>query len=835
MSTLLWLFSWLVGLIIIAYNRASLITATVAIGVGLVITTFFSGLSWGSSFALWALFVGGAFVLNHSDYRRRYLIHPAFKAMQQALPTMSETEKTAIEAGTISWDGELFTGNPQWEKLLTIPAPHLSEEEQAYLDGPVKKLCEMIDDWQITQHHYDLPPHVWDYLKTQGFFGLIIPKKYQGKGFSEYAHSEILATLAGRSLTLSSIVAVPNSLGPAELILRYGSQEQRDYYLPRLAKGLEIPCFALTAPEAGSDAGAISDTGVICKSHFEGQETIGIKLNWNKRYITLAPIATLVGLAFKLYDPDHLLGDKKALGITCALIPATTPGVTIGRRHLPSTIPFQNGPTQGKDVFIPLDWIIGGQEMIGQGWRMLVECLSSGRAISLPSTSVGGSKVATLSSSAYSIIRRQFRTTLASFEGIQEVLARIVGFTYLSDAVRKLTVSMVDMGEKPSVLSAIAKYHVTELGRHIANDAMDLHGGKAIMMGPKNYLVRSYQGVPIAITVEGANILTRNMIIFGQGAIRCHPFILKEMEALQHNNFQDFEHFFSEHIRYTLSNGARALFHGLTASCLAHTPVSHSMKRYYQQLARASSAFALVADASMALLGGKLKFKESISARLGDLLSMMFLMSSALKRYQDEGTPVEDLPIVQWSLDYCLEQYWQAMNQLLSNLPNRGIAFGLRVIVMPFGVPRFTSKDSLNHKITQLFTSTSDSRKRLLSGIFISQSDEDSLAVLQKAFEAVVQNQKILKQVLDAVKNNEQAQSLKKAIDLALNAKIITEQEAAELHKVDSLCTAVISVDDFTHEELHSMAKQPTPTQQEGKHEPLTPPISQATSRNMLN
>ncbi|HRE33107.1 MAG TPA: acyl-CoA dehydrogenase, partial [Candidatus Berkiella sp.] len=634
------------------------------------------------------------------------------------------------------------------------PTPKLSEEEEAFLNGPAKQLCEMANDWEITHTLNDLPEQIWQFLIDNGFFALVIPKKYGGKGFSEFAHSEILTMLAGRSLTLASTVAVPNSLGPAELLLRYGTQAQADYYLPRLASGQEIPCFALTAPEAGSDAGAIPDTGIICKGQFEGKEIIGIKLNWNKRYITLAPIATLLGLAFKLYDPDELLGHKKELGITCALIPTNTKGVTTGRRHLPSNIPFQNGPTQGKNVFIPLDWIIGGPNMAGQGWRMLVECLSTGRAISLPSSSSGGARGAVLTCSAYSRIRRQFHTSISNFEGIQEVLARIGGFTYLSEAVRHLTVAMVDAGEKPSVPGAISKYHVTELGRKIANDAMDLHGGKGIMMGPNNYLCRSYQGVPIGITVEGANILTRNMIIFGQGAIRCHPYVLKEMHAIQHHNVQEFEHYMGQHISFTLSNVAHALFHGLTFSHFANSPTANGMKRYYQQLGRASSAFALVADSAMALLGGKLKFKESISSRLGDLLSMMYLISAVLKRYQDQGSQTADLPLVRWSLDYCLAQYWQAMNELLRNFPNRGVAFGLRVLVMPFGVPCHYPKDKLNREITELLTTQSDTRARLLEGVFISNNPQDPIRVLSSAFEAIIANTTLIKQVFDASKNH---------------------------------------------------------------------------------
>lgn len=808
MITLLWFILWVGGLLALAYHRATLIGATAAIGVGLVLTTILSPFSWFTLLLMWLVFGALAFFANQPDYRRKLVIEPAFEAMSKSIPTMSETEKVALEAGTVSWEGELFAGKPQWEKLLTIPAPKLTEEEEAFIHGPATQLCEMVNDWEITHSTYDLPKEVWQFLKENQFFALMIPKKYGGKGFSEFAHSEILTMLSGRSLTLSSTVAVPNSLGPAELLLRYGTSEQRDYYLPRLASGEDIPCFALTGPEAGSDAGSITDYGVVCRKTVNGKDVLGIKLNWNKRYITLAPIATLLGLAFKLYDPDNLLGENKTeWGITCALVPTDSHGITIGRRHLPSDIPFQNGPTQGKDVFIPLDGIIGGQAMAGHGWKMLVECLSTGRAISLPSSSVGGAKMAALTSGAYSLVRRQFRTSLSSFEGIQEALARIGGFTYISDAVRRLTVAMIDTGERPSVPGAIAKYHVTEFGRKIANDAMDIHGGKGIMLGPKNYLARAYQGAPIGITVEGANILTRSMIIFGQGAIRCHPYILKEMQALEHHNLYDFEHYLGEHIRYTLSNAARAFFHGITFSFFASSPVSNTAKPYFQELSRASSAFALVADACMALLGGKLKFKESISARLGDLLSMMYLLSAILKQFQDRGAPSDELPLLRWSADYCLAHYWQTMDELLHNLPSRPVSWALRLLILPLGIPRKMPKDSLNREITTILTTPGGVREAMLKDVFVSTKKSDSITVLEHAFEAISEHSELLKKVYGAVKNHELITSLKQCTEAALSAKIITEKEAEVLYRIDSLVQNVIAVDDFAPEEFLTEGK----------------------------
>lgn len=807
MITLFWLIFWLCGLLALAYYRTTLIIASGAIGAGLLITCVLSNAPWLLLCLLWVAFIGAACVLHNTEYRRKFLILPLFTHMQGTLPAISETEKVAIEAGTVGWESELFSGAPQWEKLLTIPAPTLSEEEQAFIDGPVNELCESVQDWQVTHTDLDLPAHTWTLLKKHGFFGLVIPKKFGGKGFSEFAHSEILAILAGRSLTLASTVAVPNSLGPAELLLHYGTPEQRDYYLPRLSKGEEIPCFALTGPDAGSDAGGMSDTGIICKENFEGEEIIGIRLNWNKRYITLAPIATLLGLAFKLYDPDQLIGTEKNLGITCALIPTQTPGITIGRRHLALNTPFQNGPTQGKDVFIPLDWIIGGPKRVGQGWRMLVECLSTGRAISLPSSAAGGGRVSTLACGAYSRIRRQFRHPLCDFEGVQEALAYMGGSSYLSEAVRQLTVAMIDRGERPSVPGAIAKYHVTEMGRHIACHAMDILGGKGIMMGPSNYLASSYQGAPIGITVEGANILTRNMIIFGQGAIRCHPYVLKEMQALEHENIDDFEHYLGEHCRFALANVAHAFFHGLTGARFASSPLTSPETRpYFQQLARASSAFALFTDAIMGLFGGKLKFKESLSARLGDALSMMYLMSAVLKRYQDQGSQKMDLPFVQWSLDHCLTRFWGALDQILDNLPQRGIAWSLRIITMPVGLPRFSPKDKVKRQITECLTTNNDARTRLQSNSFIASNAQDSLAVLEKAFQATVQYEALLTRVYNAVKHADLAQSnLTQCVQAALKAKIITEAEANELYEVDKLCQAAIAVDDFSATELKNL------------------------------
>ena len=579
------------------------------------------------------------------------LVHPLFVFFKKMLPKMSETEKTALEASTAWWESELFTGKPNWNTLLQYPKPSLTEKEQAFLEGPVETLCRMANNWHITNERYDLPPEIWQFLKKEGFIGFIIPEQYGGLGFSGFAHSEIAAKIAGHCSTLSSLVSVPNTLGPAELLMHYGTEAQKNHYLPRLAKGDEIPCFALTGPLAGSDAGAIPDTGIVSRGIFEGKEIIGITLNWNKRYITLAPIATVLGLAFKLYDPDLLHFDKTELGITCALIPTHTPGITIGRRHLPGGSPFQNGPTQGHNVFVPLDWIIGGPQMAGHGWRMLVECLASGRAITLPSSSAGGARAATFATGAYSRIRTQFNTPISAFEGVQEALGTMGGLTYLCEAVRKFTAFSVNLGDKPAVPSAIAKYHVTEMARKVGLLAMDIHAGKAVMLGPRNYLASGYQSMPIAITVEGANILTRNMIIFGQGAMRCHPFIRTEIDAVYQENFKTFKKAFLGHAGHIFYHCALSFTQGLLGTWWISNMPKTTTRRYFQKMTRASHVFAFLTDVLMGVYGGKLKFKENLSARMADMLSNLYMSSACLKRFHDEGEIPDDKPVFQWGIE----------------------------------------------------------------------------------------------------------------------------------------------------------------------------------------
>lgn len=805
MIGLSWFIAFLLIYGVLSYRRASLIIWTMSFALFLLLASKFHGFTFGIIVA-WVLFLGLFIPLNVTAWRRRFISQRLLHFYRAVMPSMSRTEREAISAGTVTWEGDLFRGNPDWKKLLKFPAAKLTAEEQAFIDGPVEKLCRMISDWDITHNRADLPPDVWTFLKEQGFFGLIIPKEYGGKQFSAYAHSQILVKVSGRSITASSTIAVPNSLGPAELLLHYGTQEQKNYYLPRLAKGEEVPCFALTSPEAGSDAGAMTDHGIVCWGMHEGKKTLGIRLNWDKRYITLAPIATVIGLAFKLYDPDHLIGDKEDIGITCALIPRNTSGVTIGRRHFPLNTPFQNGPIQGKDVFIPMDWVIGGVEQAGKGWRMLMECLAAGRSISLPSSTVGGAKVLCYATGAYARIRKQFNTPIGRFEGIEEPLARIAAYSYIMDSARTFAAGTVDMGEKPSVASAIVKYHVTELGRKIACDGMDIHGGKGICLGPKNYVGRGYESAPIAITVEGANILTRNMIIFGQGAIRCHPYVLSELEAAKLQDekaaLSAFDKAVMKHIAFGMSNVTRSFFLALTGGHLVQAPQGPT-KKYFQQATRFSSALALIADVSMLGLGSHLKRKESISARLGDILSYLYLLSAVLKQYHDHGEKTDDLPIIRFACEYCLYEIQERFNELIQNFPNRWLAAFLRIMIFPLGQHFSKPKDHLNHKIAQLLMAPTETRQRLSTGAYLAAVKENVLADLQDALIKTIAAEPVEKLIKAAKSEGTlSGYTLLEQVQSALEKKIITMEQFDIFIQAEAARKKVIAVDDFTSDEL---------------------------------
>jgi acyl-CoA dehydrogenase len=764
----------------------------------------FVALGGGAPWLVWLLAVLAlaAVALNVPPLRRALASDRLFDGFKKALPQVSSTEQEALEAGTVWWDGELFGGRPDWKKLLAAPKPRLSEEEEAFLEGPVEELCALVDEWRVTHEWYDLPPVVWRFIKDKGFLGMIIPKEYGGLGFSALAHSEVIAKLSSRSGTAAVTVMVPNSLGPAELLLNYGTEEQKAYYLPRLARGEEIPCFALTGPEAGSDASSIPDFGIVGRGEHEGREVLGIRLTWEKRYITLGPVATLLGLAFRLYDPDRLLGDKEDIGITLALVPTGHPGVHIGRRHLPLNAAFQNGPTWGKDVFIPLDWVIGGRDRVGQGWRMLMECLAAGRSISLPASATGGAKLAARASGAYARVRVQFKSSIGRFEGVEEALARIAGHTYVMDAARRMTAGAVDLGERPSVVSAICKYHLTERGRQVINDAMDVHGGKGICLGPRNLLGRPYQHTPIGITVEGANILTRSMIIFGQGAIRCHPYVLKEIAATREADPEKARAAFDEalwsHVGFFLSNAVGSFVFGLTDGRGAGAPGAPALARYYEKLARYSAALAFAADLAMFTLGGSLKRRECISARLGDVLSQLYLGSAVLKRFEDDGRPAEDLPLARWGLEDILYRIEDAFARLIQNFPNRSAAWLLRAVTLPLGRRQAPPGDRLGHEVAERMLAPGAVRDRLTAGMYLPKAAEEPLAQLERALEAAIRAEAVEAKIRAAAK--EGALLLRGREDetkLALERGVITPEEFDALAEARALRREVIMVDDF--------------------------------------
>ena len=806
MGTLFWLVVFVGGGVTLAYRRVDLKTSTIAAGIALALYSIFGsgGFLW--MLILWLLFAG-LVLLNIEDLRRDLVSRKLLTIYKRMLPAMSRTEREALEAGTVWWEGELFSGLPRWEKLMNMPVPRLSEEEQAFLDGPTEELCRMLDDWQITHELADMPPEIWAFIKKHRFFAMIIPKEYGGLGFSAVANSTVLIKLSSRSATAASTIGVPNSLGPAELLLHYGTEDQKRRWLPGLASGDEIPCFALTSPRAGSDATAITDTGIVCKRKVDGKEVIGIRLNFEKRYITLAPIATVLGLAFKLYDPDHLIGDTEEYGITAALIPADTPGVETGRRHYPLNIPFQNGPVKGSDVFVPLDAIIGGKEMAGQGWRMLVELLSVGRSITLPSNAVGGSKAAVYASGAYARIRRQFNLPIGKFHGVGEALARMAGSTYIMSAATNVTCGAIDFGEKPAVPSAILKYHNTEMARRVATDAMDVQGGKGIMLGPKNYLARGYQSIPIAITVEGANILTRSLIIFGQGAVRCHPYVLREMGAAQDKDEERgltaFDQALFGHIGYAIANAARSLVLALTHAKFTDVPASGPTRRYYQHINRYSASFALASDVAMLTLGGELKRKELLSARLGDVLSNVYLASMVLKHYENQGRREADLPLVEWSCRYLLYHAQEQLHSFLRNFPNRWVAWLLRRFVFPRGRTYFSPSDELGQSIVELIINPTDSRQRLCEHIYREVSPGNPIGMLQEALELANNVKSIERKVFDAKRAGQiVADDTPGQINAAEAAGILTQDEARQLREFDDKVLALIGVDDFAHEDL---------------------------------
>ncbi|MBP6115823.1 MAG: acyl-CoA dehydrogenase [Neisseriaceae bacterium] len=737
--------------------------------------------------------------------RRLVFTGPVFGIFKKVTPPMSDTEKEAINAGSVWWDGELFSGKPDFNALLNFPSAKLTAEEQAFLDGPTETLCQMINDWEIVHHHKDLPPEVWQFIKDHGFLGMIIKKKYGGLEFSNYAHAKVVGKIATRSGSAAVTVMVPNSLGPGELLQHYGTEAQKDYYLPRLAKGVDVPCFALTSPHAGSDAGAIPDFGTVCRGSYTDpltgehhDDVLGVRVSWEKRWITLAPIATVLGLAFKMYDPDNLLGKGRDIGITCALVPTNYEGVEAGRRHFPSGSVFMNGPTWGKDVFIPLDWIIGGVEYAGRGWQMLVECLTVGRCISLPGMSVASGKMTSYVTALYARIRDQFGLPIGRFEAVDEALARIGANTYQMEASQDLALSALDQGEKPSVISAILKYHNTERMRKVINDGMDIHGGRTVVLGPRNYLGNAYQAVPIAITVEGANILTRSLMIFGQGAIRSHPFVLKEIQSTETNDLGQFDDAFSGHIHFVVTNFVRSLWLSLTGGRLVKAPRSGVTAKYYRQVNRLSANFALMADMSMFSMGGSLKFREKLSARLGDILSNLYIATAVLKRYESEGALTEDLPLVQYSVEQALFEAQAAMDGVLKNLPSRPVAWLLRLFVLPLGLRLKEPTDVIGTKVARSMMENGEVLQRLTKGMFVPKDEQDPVGVLAYAHRAVIDAEPFEKKLRKLVRAGDFA-ALSPATQLAeaLEKGVLTAEEHAIVVRARQLKRDVIMVDDF--------------------------------------
>lgn len=791
----------LLTVMILAYNRASLIVA-MAIMVGL--TVMWTELRHLFYVPSWFRFANGIVAVTLMGFaikplRRLLISDRLFGWFRRALPKVSDTEQEALDAGTVWWDAEIFTGRPRWKVLLKTPGPSLSEREKEFLDGPVEELCRMLNDWEICDKHRNLPDPVWDYIREKRFFSMIIPEEYGGLGFSAQANSAVVMKLASRNLTAAVTVMVPNSLGPGELLLHFGTEKQKKYYLPRLASGVEIPCFALTSPLAGSDAAAMSDTGVVCKGTYDGEEVLGLRLNWNKRYITLAPVATVLGLAFKAVDPEGLLGDEEDLGITCALIPTDTPGVEIGNRHMPVGAVFMNGPTRGEDVFIPLEWVIGGRERIGQGWRMLMQSLAAGRAISLPALGTSGGKMCALLSGAYARIRKQFNVPIGKFEGIEEPLARIGGRTYRMDAARRLTLIALDEGEKPAVLSAIVKYQLTEGNRQCLNDAMDIHGGKGVITGPNNYLAHAYQAIPISITVEGANILTRSLIIFGQGAIRAHPWLLKEMQAASDNKpgaRKRFDHAFFSHMGHVISNLVRALMLGLSGSHITGAPVRGPTRRYFRQMKRMCSAFSFVSDLVLITLGGKFKFKEKLSGRLADALIHLYMCSAVLKRFEDDGQPEADMPLVTWAMDDGLYRIQESLKGVLSNFPVPGVGRLIHWMVFPLGMPYSIPSDATGKSIAEILLSENESRDRLVDGVYISDGDDASGRV-HTAFNYVLNSDKAERAIRNALNESVTFENYPRLVKMAVESGVITEEQATMVRLAQEASRKVIEVDDF--------------------------------------
>ena len=789
---MVWLILLLAVLGVAGYRRMPLVQLLGLLVAWLALVVLFGNLH-GWLVALWLLVLLNAAFIGVDPLRMRLISGPVMRLLRRNMPPISATEREALASGDVWWDGELFSGKPDWKRLRAWPAPHLTSRERDFLDNQVERLCEMIDDWEITHERYDLPPAVWDYIRNERFFGMILPEAWGGLGFSALAHSEVIMKVASRSITAAVTIMVPNSLGPGQLLLNYGTEAQKEKYLRRLAEGKEIPCFALTGPEAGSDASSIPDSGVVVERDGE----LGILLNWEKRYITLGPVATLLGLAFHLYDPDHLIGERDDVGISLALIPTDHPGVEIGERHFPLDAPFQNGPNRGRDVFIPLDWLIGGVEQAGHGWRMLVECLGEGRGVSLPALSVGGAKLASRVTGAYARVRTQFGLPIGKFEGVEMPLARILGNAYIMDAGRRLTLMALDQGHKPAIITALLKYQLTERMRRVINDAMDIQGGSGICLGPSNYLGRVYQSIPIAITVEGANILTRSLIVFGQGAIRGHPWLYREMEAVADNDLDAFDRALVNHSLFLFSNLTRSFWFGLTGG-IFETTGSPVARRYYRRLIRLTAGFALLTDYALLTLGGTLKRRERLSGRYADILSNLYLCSAVLKHFECEGEPDADRALLDYACTLTLHRAQQSMLAVIHNLPLPWLARGVRFLMFPFGKPYGPPNDRQIHAVADIALHDSPTRDRLTDGIYLSDDPNDRTGRIEVAFHkalAVAELEKLLRRKLRDGRIG--GHGWPEKIDAALAAGVIDDAAAEQLHDAWRAMRRAIEVDAF--------------------------------------
>jgi acyl-CoA dehydrogenase len=775
------------------------------------------------SFVIGGLLLALALLITlPGDLRLDKFSRPLLGWVRSRLPKLSPTEQEALNSGSVDWDGELFSGKPEWNKLLDAAPAHLTSEEQAFLDGPVEELCKMLDDWQITHEHYDLPDKVWKFIRDKGFFGLVIPKEDGGLGFSNTAHSEIVMKISTRSVSAAVTVMVPNSLGPGELLMHYGTDDQKHHYLPRLAKGKEIPCFALTSPVAGSDAGAIPDKGIVCKGEWNGKEVLGLKVTWNKRYITLAPVATLIGLAIKVYDPEHLIGDQDDIGVTCVMVPRETDGVNAGARHLPMNTVFMNGPTWGTEVFIPMDQVIGGQDMLGKGWKMLLECLSIGRSISLPALGTGAGKFASLATGAYAYTREQFGRTISQFEGVQEALEPIAGYTYMMDAARLLTAGMLDRGVRPSVPSAVLKYRNTDLMREVINHAMDVVAGRGVITGPRNFLARAYQAVPIGITVEGANILTRSLMIFGQGAIRCHPFIVEEIEAAgmedQDKAAKQFDGIFYRHLAHTTRNALRAFVLGLSKGWLETAPRQGDIQKYYRQLGRFSAAFALMTDVTLLTVGGGLKARQRLSGRMADCLVHLYYATAVIKQWHEEGYPDDQRDLVEWCLQTCLHDLQDSMRDAIINFPVPALRWPLRLIVFPLGATGLNGPDDkLGAKVAATIVNDTPVRQRISRGTFINMDPDDPLGRVLNAYKLANETAEMRQRLHEAIRSRDEDEldgiallmghQRKELVDWACAQGIIKADECPKMEEALTALYDVIRVDAFDADGLKALAK----------------------------